>query len=130
MLRGQVGGWVGGLRGVGILAACPCSIPQNWDYHSQLLKIVINHQPSSFFIWGEFAAQLENKSSRHCFPPKMQTCHGTKCHSFHLILGRVNFTPEGKNYPRCMGSLEGKMKLAPSRAMSVCNFFGGETVTL
>ena len=29
----------------------------------------------------------------------MQTCHGTKCRSFNFIIGRVNFTSEGKNYP-------------------------------
>ena len=78
---------------------CPHYIPQNPDYPTQLLKNVINHQPSSFFTLGEIAAQLENKLLCHLFPKKMQTCHGTKCRSFHFILGRVNFTPVGKNYP-------------------------------
>ena len=33
---------------------------------------------------------------------KMKTGHDTKCRSFHFILGRTIFTPEGKNYPRYM----------------------------
>ena len=52
-----------------------------------------------FFIVGDIATQLD-KSSRHYFPPKMQTRHFTKCCPFHFILGKVNFTPEGKNFPR------------------------------
>ena len=32
----------------------------------------------------------------------MQTCHGTKCRSYHFILGSVNFNPGGKNYPHQM----------------------------
>ena len=47
----RAGRWLDGwLKGVGILVACPCNIPQNPDYPLQLLKIAINHQLSSFFI--------------------------------------------------------------------------------
>ena len=78
MLRGQVGGLVGGLRGVGIFVAFPCSIFQNLDYPSQLLKIVINHKIQIFFILGE-KLQLELKinhrvtvSPKKCKPVTVQ----------------------------------------------------------
>ena len=58
MLQGQVGGWVGGLRGVGILVTCHCSIPQNPDYPLQLLKIVII-TTFEFFVWGKLWLDLK-----------------------------------------------------------------------
>ena len=81
----RAGRWLGGwLKGVGILVACPHSIPQNPDHPLQLLKIAINHWLSSIFILVEIAAQLENKSSRCCFPKKCILA--TVLDAVHIIL--------------------------------------------
>ena len=77
------------LKGVGILVACPCSIPQNPDYPLKLLKIVINHCFQFFHFGRKLQLNLRINHSVTVSPQKMQTGSGTNYHSFHFILGRV-----------------------------------------
>ena len=53
---------MGGLRGLGFWWPALAAFPKTQTALLKLLKIVINPQLSSFFILGEIAAGLKNKT--------------------------------------------------------------------